>query len=63
VLMYARDDFGTAMELLADGLLDGLPPEDLVQRFTLDRVADVFHGLKDGSIHALKASIAVGGAS
>jgi L-iditol 2-dehydrogenase len=60
VLMYAREDFLTAMELLASGLLDGLPPEDLVQRFTLDRVSDVFHGLKDGSIHALKASIAVG---
>jgi L-iditol 2-dehydrogenase len=63
VLMYAREDFLTAMELLASGLLDGLPPEDLVQRFTLDRVSDVFHGLKDGSIHALKASIAVGAES
>jgi threonine dehydrogenase-like Zn-dependent dehydrogenase len=63
VLMYAREDFQTAMDLLAGGLLDGLPPEDLVERFTLDRVSDVFHGLKDGSIHALKASIAVGAQS
>ena len=61
VLMYAREDFETAMHLLASGLLAGLPPEDLVERFTLDQVGDVFYGLKHASIGALKAAITVGG--
>jgi threonine dehydrogenase-like Zn-dependent dehydrogenase len=60
VLMYTRQAFQDAMALLADGLLAGLPADDLVQRFSIEQVADAFAALKHGEIPALKASIQVG---
>lgn len=57
VLMYERSDFIEAMNLLADGLLDALPDEALVQRFPLDDVAAAFSTSKDGSLKALRAVV------
>lgn len=59
VLMYDRADFHTAMELLADGLLDGLDGDALVARYELERVGDAFAAAKSGRMEALKAVIAL----
>jgi threonine dehydrogenase-like Zn-dependent dehydrogenase len=57
VLMYTRDDFEEAMRLLAAGLLSGLEPGQLTDRFDLDSVGDAFRAAKDGSIVGLRAVI------
>lgn len=57
VLMYERADFVTAMALLADGLLDCLPPESLVEWFTLDEAGAAFSASKQGTLHGLRAVV------
>jgi threonine dehydrogenase-like Zn-dependent dehydrogenase len=57
VLMYERGDFIEAMDLLADGLLQALPDESLVQRFSLDDVGTAFSTSKDGTLSALRAVV------
>ena len=59
VLMYDRSDFHTAMDLLADGLLDGLAQDALVARYQLERVGDAFVAAKTGRLEALKAVISL----
>jgi threonine dehydrogenase-like Zn-dependent dehydrogenase len=57
VLMYERGDFIEAMDLLADGLLQALPDDSLVQRFSLDDVGAAFSTSKDGTLSALRAVV------
>jgi threonine dehydrogenase-like Zn-dependent dehydrogenase len=57
VLMYERGDFIEAMDLLANGLLQALPEESLVQRFSLDDVGAAFSTSKDGTLSALRAVV------
>ena len=57
VLMYDRGDLVVGMEMLAEGLLDTLPEEALVQPFTLDEVGDAFAGAKEGTISAVRAVV------
>lgn len=57
VLMYERADFVTAMELLAGGLLDCLPPESLVEWFTLDEAGAAFAASKLGTLSGLRAVV------
>jgi threonine dehydrogenase-like Zn-dependent dehydrogenase len=57
VLMYERDDFIEAMNLLAGGLLDALPDEALVERFPLEDVGAAFSTSKDGTLKALRAVV------
>jgi threonine dehydrogenase-like Zn-dependent dehydrogenase len=57
VLMYERADFIEAMELLSNGLLQALPDDSLVQRFSLDDVGMAFSTSKDGSLRALRAVV------
>jgi len=57
VLMYDLADFTTAMSHLADGLLDGIPPEEIVTRYPLDRIADAFADSKTGDLPSLKAVV------
>jgi threonine dehydrogenase-like Zn-dependent dehydrogenase len=57
VLMYERGDFIEAMDLLANGLLQALPEESLVQRFSLDDVGTAFSTSKDGTLSALRAVV------
>jgi L-iditol 2-dehydrogenase len=57
VLMYERGDFIEAMDLLANGLLQALPEESVVQRFSLDDVGTAFSTSKDGTLSALRAVV------
>ena len=57
VLMYDLADFTTAMDLLADGILDGIPLDEIVTHYTLDRIADAFVDAKSGRLVGLKAVI------
>ncbi|HUZ81406.1 MAG TPA: alcohol dehydrogenase catalytic domain-containing protein [Gaiellaceae bacterium] len=57
VLMYDLSDFGTAMNYLADGLLDAIPMDELVTRYTLERIADAFAESKSGELKSLKAVV------
>jgi (R,R)-butanediol dehydrogenase/meso-butanediol dehydrogenase/diacetyl reductase len=57
VLMYARDDFKEAMRLLAAGLLSGLEPAELTDRFDLDSVGEAFRAAKNATIVGLRAVI------
>lgn len=57
VLMYDLEDFTTAMGYLADGLLDGIPPDELVTRYSLDRIGSAFSESKTGELASLKAVI------
>ncbi len=59
VLMYDREDFVTAMRLLAEGLLDGLERNALVARYQLEHVGDAFAAAKSGQLEALKAVISL----
>jgi threonine dehydrogenase-like Zn-dependent dehydrogenase len=52
VQMYTRDDFRTAMEMLAAGALPS--SEALTRRFALDDVAAAFHELEGGRRDVLK---------
>ena len=45
------------MDLLANGLLQALPEESLVQRFSLDDVGAAFSTSKDGTLSALRAVV------
>jgi L-iditol 2-dehydrogenase len=56
VQMYRREDFGTAMEILAGGALPA--GEDLVRRYPLDDVASAFEALRSGRRDALKLVVA-----
>lgn len=57
VLMYDLQDFGTAMDLIADGLFDPFERSSLVARYQLDRIDDAFVAAKTGSLTALKAAV------
>jgi L-iditol 2-dehydrogenase len=57
VLMYDRGDLVDGMEMLASGLLDALPEDDLVQAFSLDQVGDAFTAAKDGSVVGIRAIV------
>jgi L-iditol 2-dehydrogenase len=57
VLMYDLRDFETAMSYLADGLLDVIPMDELVTRYTLERIADAFADSKSGELASLKAIV------
>jgi threonine dehydrogenase-like Zn-dependent dehydrogenase len=52
VQMYTRDDFRTAMEMLAAGALP--PGEELTRRYSLDDVASAFADLAGGPREVLK---------
>jgi 2-desacetyl-2-hydroxyethyl bacteriochlorophyllide A dehydrogenase len=52
VQMYTRDDFRTAMEMLAAGALP--PGEELTRRYPLDDVATAFADLEDEQREVLK---------
>jgi 2-desacetyl-2-hydroxyethyl bacteriochlorophyllide A dehydrogenase len=55
VLMYDLGDFTVAMRLLEDGLLSGLPIEDVVSRYSLEEAGDAFRDAAGGEFAALKA--------
>jgi 2-desacetyl-2-hydroxyethyl bacteriochlorophyllide A dehydrogenase len=57
VLMYDLADFGTAMDLLADGILDGIAIDELVTHYSLDRIGDAFADAKSGRLAGLKAVV------
>ncbi len=57
VLMYERADFVTAITLLAEGLLDCLPSESLVEWFTLDQADAAFAASKQGTLSGLRAVV------
>ena len=57
VLMYDRDDFTVAMDLLAGGLLSDLPAGDAVQAFSLDQVGEAFAAAKDATLGAVRAVV------
>jgi threonine dehydrogenase-like Zn-dependent dehydrogenase len=57
VLMYDRGDLIDGMEMLAAGLLAGLPEDDLVQAFSLDQVGAAFAAAKDGSVAGIRAIV------
>jgi L-iditol 2-dehydrogenase len=59
VLMYDLRDFATAMDHLADGLLDTIPMDELVVRYALERIANAFTDSKTGELTSLKAVIAL----
>ena len=63
VLMYDLEDFTTAMGYLADGLLDGIPPDELVTRYSLERIGHAFVQSKTGQLASLKAVVDVDGGS
>jgi L-iditol 2-dehydrogenase len=52
VQMYTRDDFRTAMDILAGGALPA--SEDLIRRYSLEDVAAAFHDLEGGRRDVLK---------
>jgi L-iditol 2-dehydrogenase len=56
VQMYTREDFATAMEMLAAGALP--PGEELTRRFALDDVATAFAELDAGRRDVLKLVVA-----
>jgi threonine dehydrogenase-like Zn-dependent dehydrogenase len=55
VQMYAREDFETAMDILAGGALPA--SENLIRRYPLDDVATAFHDLERGRRDVLKLVI------
>ena len=57
VLMYDKADLVEGMGMLGDGLLRGLPEEDLVQAFALDDVGTAFTAAKDGTLSAVRAVV------
>ncbi|MBA3843139.1 MAG: alcohol dehydrogenase catalytic domain-containing protein [Actinobacteria bacterium] len=57
VLMYDLGDFQTAMDYLADGLLEAIPMDELVTRYALERIADAFADAKSGALQSLKAVV------
>jgi len=57
VLMYDHADLVEGMSLLADGLLDALPADDLVQPFSLDDVDAAFTAAKEGTLGAVRAVV------
>jgi len=57
ILMYEFGDMETAIELLADGLLDALAEDELVKAFTLDEVGDAFTAAKGGNFGAVRAVV------
>jgi threonine dehydrogenase-like Zn-dependent dehydrogenase len=58
VQMYTRDDFATAMEMLAAGALP--PCETLTRHFPLDDVATAFAELESGRRDVLKLVVSPG---
>jgi len=57
VLMYDLADFVTAMNLLSEGLLDGLTTFEMISRYTIDHVANAFRDAKSGRLTGLKAVV------
>jgi threonine dehydrogenase-like Zn-dependent dehydrogenase len=57
VLMYDRSDLLAAMEMLANGLLEALGEDDVVQPYGLDEVGAAFEAAKDGSVGAVRAVV------
>lgn len=57
VLMYDLADFATAMDYLADGLLDEIPMSELVTKYSLERIADAFSSSKSRQLTSLKAVV------
>jgi L-iditol 2-dehydrogenase len=57
VLMYDVADFATAMDHLAGGLLDPIPIEAIVTRYSLERIGDAFAQSKNGELPSLKAVV------
>lgn len=55
VLMYDIADFGEAMRLLEQGLLQDLPVDDLIARYTLEQAESAFRDAASGGFEALKA--------
>jgi hypothetical protein len=53
--MYDLEDFATAMDYLADGLVDGIAPDELVTRCWLDRIGHAFARSKTGQLTSLQA--------
>lgn len=57
VLMYDLADFHTAMDLLASETFANLDANDLIARYSLDRIDDAFRDAKSGHTPALKAVV------
>lgn len=57
VLMYDLDDFYAAMDLLSGDMFARLDPEDLIVRYTLERIDQAFRDAKSGRATALKAVV------
>jgi threonine dehydrogenase-like Zn-dependent dehydrogenase len=51
---YVREDYGTAMDILASGALSG---ERLIQIFPLEDVATAFRELQEGRTDVLKYAV------
>ncbi len=56
VQQYTREDFGTAMEILAAGALPA--SEELIRRYSLDDVETAFRELQEGRTDVLKYVVA-----
>lgn len=57
VLMYDLADFATAIDYLANGLLDAIPMDELVTRYGLERIAEAFADSKSGNLAGLRAVV------